>query len=93
MSVTRADLDLAIKAAELARSSPLAWRAFLEEFRKYANRAKDGCIQSPIEELQVRQGIARGVAASLELFETCVKFAEGYAESQRRREATATRPA
>lgn len=83
MSVTRADTELAIKAARLARRAPIEWREFVEEFRKYAERMKDACIQSPVAELQVRQGIARGVAADLELLDTCVKFAEGHEAKQK----------
>jgi len=77
----KTDIELVRRTAELARSSPTAWSAFVAEFRKYADRIKDQCVASPIVDLPVRQGIARGVVGDLILFETCVVEADRLAAS------------
>jgi hypothetical protein len=73
------DMALVQKMAELARHSPGCWSEFLEEFRKYADRVKDGCVMSPIDMLQINSGRARESATLLEMATECVRISDAYA--------------
>jgi len=85
MSVQRADTELVLKLAELARHAPRAWSEALAEFRKYSDRVKDACIQSTPDMLQVNQGRAREAASLVQMFEQCVQNADTIAASRQKR--------
>lgn len=55
------DYDLIVKSAELGRSCPEQWAAFLTAFKQYMEDVKDQVVSCPIENLPVAQGRAQAV--------------------------------
>jgi hypothetical protein len=61
-------------AAELARSAPRQWGAFIEQLDRYAARKRDDCVLAPTDQLFVAQGRAQGVNTLVrDISEACKK--------------------
>jgi hypothetical protein len=67
--------ELAMAAAELMHSAPAPWKVFLERFCRFTEKAKEDCIRSPVDMIQVTQGRAQQCALLFELFADADKTA------------------
>lgn len=79
------DRELIIAAADLARSSPRSWEAFLQAMQDYTDEKRDQCISSPVEALQVSQGRAQNSRDLLRLFTDCLKTSEQIKQKSEKR--------
>lgn len=78
-----ADREVILKAADLARSRPQEWAAFVAALDTYTTTIRDQCISSPLDVLPVAQGRAQQCVALLRLLENCVKAADQILEKKR----------
>jgi hypothetical protein len=79
------DEKLTLAAAALARAAPNAWQEFLVALKAYADRRKDECVQSSLEELQRTQGRAQLAASLFDLLGDAVKDADRISKQRERR--------
>jgi hypothetical protein len=80
--VSKQDAQLIQRMAVVARNSGRAWSDFLAEYKLYADRVKDRCVEAPPHQLQVVQGHARECAAMVKMFEGCCEAADKLAEQK-----------
>ena len=72
----RLDQALVKCIADLAHTTPIAWREFQKVFAEFTAEAKDDCVRAPPEHIQVQQGRARGIAEVNDLFRNAEKTAD-----------------
>lgn len=68
--------NFTVKAANLAKSSPHAWREFLQAFGELTEVHKENLIRSPLNELPVNQGRAQILSSVLKTLAMCVDEAD-----------------
>lgn len=68
--------DLATVAAELARSAPHQWHAFLVALKAYSDEARDNLVASPMDRLPLMQGRAQASAQLLHTLQQAIKIAD-----------------
>lgn len=66
---------LTIKAAELASRAPEDWTLFIEALSAHVDEARENCIRSPIDMLQINQGRAQAMTALLKDLRDAPKLA------------------
>lgn len=67
--------ELTIAAAEVKHAAPAQWQGMLEKLSQFTDKAKEDCIRSPVEMIQVTQGRAQQCALLFELFRDADKEA------------------
>jgi hypothetical protein len=72
----RPDQELVKAIANVAHSTPAAWRDFLRAFEEFTSVAKDQCVMSGIDQLPAMQGRARGIAEVNDLLKNAEKTAD-----------------
>ena len=78
------DAEFILKAANLARSAPQAWREFLEEFAKYAERSRNDVVSAPPDKIFVAQGHAQRCDMLLRDLRDCIAKADQVAKARGR---------
>lgn len=70
--------ELTIKAAALAKSSPIQWRDFLQALATFSNVHKENLVNSPLPALPVNQGRAQILSTLQGILGNCVANAEKF---------------
>lgn len=60
----------------LARQRPEEWKHFLQAMQAYADYARDNCVSSPVDMLQVNQGRAQAAGTLFKLLSECISTAD-----------------
>jgi hypothetical protein len=71
-----ADAEFVKAAANLARSNPAAWQAFMVQMQVYSSTQIGNLVQSPLEHLALAQGRAQAVARLHGILVDCVASAD-----------------
>ena len=74
--------NLALKAEQLARSSPREWEEFLVELEQYTEHFRNACIQSAPEGILVFQGRAQALSSLLVNLRKCKETADKISRKQ-----------
>lgn len=72
MSTSR---SLTVRAAELASRAPEDWQLFIESLTAHVDEARDNCIRSPLDMLQINQGRAQALTAILQTLRDAPRLA------------------
>jgi len=79
------DKELIFAAADLSRTAPREWAAFIAALGVYTDNKRDLCIQSPPDNIRTAQGRAQECVAIFRLLKDCSREADEILKKSRTR--------